>query len=557
MYRIASLLVALVLGLAAGTAPALGPQEVLVVANKRLPESVELANTYASVRGIPSKNILLVKTATTFKISRVGYEKQIAEPVRQALSDRQNTGIRCVALMWGVPVRVDGPVGPALTPEQQAYKRAADRAHYRLAIAHNLLGSVAVDFPQPRTKSFKPLVDLFTSPGSAPELPLPKFVELRDDIGGLFDEKRRQAAAIEEPAKRRIAWRQLMALQLELRGLKGLAELVRTDAPPTAPDAAQLAKLVQAAAEQLAQLEQKDQTPEIIEQRLKMVDNISGALGLYAEAIGESGAATLDRKKKTFFDRTISATDATVDSELALVLWPEYRLEGWIDNPMYWRKPASASAAKPRLLMTARIDGPSAADAMRIIKASAQTEKTGLVGNFYIDAGGGPSPAFEKNFSKLHALIKSQTKLNVVLDISKPVFASGSCPKAALYVGWYSLRKYVPAFSWTPGSVGWHHASYEAVGLRDPHAQTWCPKMIQNGVAATLGAVAEPLLGSFPLPQDFFALLLTGKYTLAECYWRTVPFASWRLTLIGDPLYRPFAARAELDVSKLPPPLRN
>jgi hypothetical protein len=76
--------------------------------------------------------------------------------------------------------------------------------------------------------------------------------------------------------------------------------------------------------------------------------------------------------------------------------------------------------------------------------------------------------------------------------------------------------------------------------------------MIQNGVAATCGAVNEPYVGAFPPPEEFFALLLTGHYTLAECYWRTVPAASWRLTLIADPLYNPFKLHPCLSIYDLP-----
>jgi hypothetical protein len=76
--------------------------------------------------------------------------------------------------------------------------------------------------------------------------------------------------------------------------------------------------------------------------------------------------------------------------------------------------------------------------------------------------------------------------------------------------------------------------------------------MIQNGVVATVAGVNEPYLGAFPLPEEFFPLLMTGKWTLAECYWRTTPMASWRLTLIGDPLYNPFHAKPPLTASDLP-----
>jgi uncharacterized protein (TIGR03790 family) len=109
-----------------------------------------------------------------------------------------------------------------------------------------------------------------------------------------------------------------------------------------------------------------------------------------------------------------------------------------------------------------------------------------------------------------------------------------------LYCGWYSLAKYVDAFDWTPGAVAYHLASGEAATLRDPASQAWCKKLLEDGVCATIGPVYEPYLVSFPRPNEFFALLLQGELTLVECYTRTNPFNSWMMTLIGDPLYRPF-----------------
>jgi uncharacterized protein (TIGR03790 family) len=98
----------------------------------------------------------------------------------------------------------------------------------------------------------------------------------------------------------------------------------------------------------------------------------------------------------------------------------------------------------------------------------------------------------------------------------------------------------VDAFDWTPGAVAYHLASGEATTLRDPGSQAWCKKMIEDGVAATIGPVYEPYLAAFPRPEQFFGLLLEGKLTLVECYYRTLPHNSWMMTLIGDPLYRPF-----------------
>jgi uncharacterized protein (TIGR03790 family) len=245
--------------------------------------------------------------------------------------------------------------------------------------------------------------------------------------------------------------------------------------------------------------------------------------------------------------------DAAVDSELALLWHRNYPHKKFIANPLHWRIAKRLKGKKvPPTMMTARIDGPSAADARRIIKDSVAIEAKGLSGRVYIDAGG-KHPAWDRNLVALHSLLKKEDiDLPVVLDQKQSVFQRGQCPKAALYVGWYSLRKYIPAFQWQPGSVGYHIASFEAMHLRDPKSREWCPQMIQNGVAATIGPVNEPYLGTFPLPQEFLPLLMTGKYTLVEAYWRTTPAASWRMTLIGDPLYNPFKKNPQLETSDLP-----
>jgi hypothetical protein len=70
---------------------------------------------------------------------------------------------------------------------------------------------------------------------------------------------------------------------------------------------------------------------------------------------------------------------------------------------------------------------------------------------------------------------------------------------------------------------------------------------LADGCAATLGPVREPYLSAFPSANEFFALLMCGRFTLAECYAYTVPMLSWQMMLLGDPLYRPFAVNPVLD----------
>ena len=103
--------------------------------------------------------------------------------------------------------------------------------------------------------------------------------------------------------------------------------------------------------------------------------------------------------------------------------------------------------------------------------------------------------------------------------------------------------------------MAYHLASSEADTLRDPGSHVWCKKMLEDGVCATIGPVYEPYLVAFPRPNEFFAMLLQGNMPLVECYYRSNPFNSWMMTLIGDPLYKPFKYRANLAPSDGKPAL--
>ena len=71
-------------------------------------------------------------------------------------------------------------------------------------------------------------------------------------------------------------------------------------------------------------------------------------------------------------------------------------------------------------------------------------------------------------------------------------------------------------------------------------------RLLEDGVAATIGPVGEPYAEAFPFPQVFFGLLLDGDFTLVEAYSLSLPFISWKMVLIGDPLYQPFRQRGVL-----------
>jgi uncharacterized protein (TIGR03790 family) len=130
----------------------------------------------------------------------------------------------------------------------------------------------------------------------------------------------------------------------------------------------------------------------------------------------------------------------------------------------------------------------------------------------------------------------------VRLDEREGLFGPGECDQAALYCGWYSLGRYIDSFAWSKGAIGYHIASAECSTLKDTSRQLWCLKMLEKGVVATIGPVYEPYVQGFPLPDIFFGHLVEGYMSLGECYLISLPFLSWQMVLIGDPMYQPFKA---------------
>ncbi|MFA5238686.1 MAG: TIGR03790 family protein [Phycisphaerae bacterium] len=235
-------------------------------------------------------------------------------------------------------------------------------------------------------------------------------------------------------------------------------------------------------------------------------------------------------------------TNASVDSELSMVLFSDYELYRWQLNELKDNLPGLYS----NTLMVSRLDGPSLEIVKGLIDKAIAAEKTGLKGIAYIDSRGIADDKkpysfghFDQSLRDLAVFTRLRTEMAVKEEQTGKLFEAGACPQTALYCGWYSLKKYVDAFDFVDGAIGYHIASLEAVDLRDPNSSQWCPAMLRDGITATLGAVAEPYLHSFPEPKEFFLELFNGR-CLVEAYYYTKPFNSWQMVLIGDPMYRPF-----------------
>jgi len=242
---------------------------------------------------------------------------------------------------------------------------------------------------------------------------------------------------------------------------------------------------------------------------------------------------------------------AAVDSELSLLLAAGFALELWQPNPYFvGNRNKSLAISRYEVVFVSRLDAPSTDLVRRIIDDSLVAERQGLQGTAYFDArwprnnkAGLSGYGFYDQ--SLHLAGERVTKagvLPVVVNQEGRLFKPGEAPGAALYCGWYSLANYVDAFDWIPGAVGYHIASQECQSLRGS-GNYWCKRMLEDGAAAVIGPVAEPYVQAFPVPEVFFSYLTDGYYSLVEAYYLSLPYLSWQMVLVGDPLYRPFAVR--------------
>lgn len=111
----------------------LRPGHVAVVYNSAIPESQDLAETYAQLRKIPAGNLIGIRMPQDPDISRSVFEQRIRKPLRDEFTRRQwwalakdanginlptRCDIRCIALMKGTPLRIKRE-GITLTDEQK------------------------------------------------------------------------------------------------------------------------------------------------------------------------------------------------------------------------------------------------------------------------------------------------------------------------------------------------------------------------------------------------------------------------------------------------------
>jgi len=511
---------------------ALSPSDLIVVYNLNMQSSKDVADYYAKKRAVPLSNLVGIRVPKSERMTRLDYDRDLIPPIKTVVDRLRSEGKKpAILLVYGIPLLVRGSVNEKSDRAFVAF--AQEKVKEYQNIVHQLIFRLNRLVPGNRPKVLAPdalgknhaTTDVLKMAGESFKSGLRYLIEAKSD-------ETEQASILG-----------VSSVLIRLVGAESMAKAILEGTGKGKDDYLkffknqELLKWHALLKTELGEMSFRGVRPENALETATAVRFVNGVIG---------ELKFWDKVKTTYAGGKYSAS---VDSELTLILAGPYQLERWLPNPFHenFDRLPFIHKIRDKTIMVGRLDGPTPERVKRLVNDAIATEKKGLEGIFYIDARGikdngsyGSYSWYDRHLFNLYTTLKDGSSMEVVIDRGPELFAAGACPNAALYCGWYSLRNYVDSFMWKKGSVGFHVASAEASTLRTKESNVWCKRMIEEGIAATLGPVAEPYLLSFPLPDHFFPLLMSGKLPLLEVYFRSVPSISWRQTLIGDPLYTPF-----------------
>jgi uncharacterized protein (TIGR03790 family) len=518
---------------------ALTANDLLLVVNKNEPKGQELAEYYAQQRHVPAGRIVSLDLPVTDDISFNDYETQMVGPLRDAINSKNlQKDVKCVVVFYGVPLRVAQRVN---TRQDEAELRIL---HDEMAMAQGTAQAL-VEKAEELAKTADPA--FVPAPNGALEPPdaLSRRAEFADKF--LLDHVTKMPPGSDRDAFER----QVDTLTKEFR------EPVEVDEPATGPTTQPLG--APSTMPTLTPSEMAIRIRDLLGRRWDPATRRE--LREVVRQTGVLGYLTILQGQVEYF--TVEDTQSAVDNELSLLWWNYYPRIHWQANPLNYKY--SNMHINPTL-MVMRLDAPKSEQVHAMIDASLKVEASGLKGMVVIDSRGippqkpngqqDPFGMYDQTIRNLAELLKTKTKLQLLVDDKPTLLPANSAKDVAVYCGWYSPNHFVPCVTFAPGGVAAHIASFEMTTLHKP-TLAWCAHQINDGAVATFGPVAEPYLIAFPTADDFFPLLFTGKLTMAEVYWRTTPLTSWRMAMVGDPLYTPYKVNPALKVEDLPERLQK
>ncbi len=255
-----------------------------------------------------------------------------------------------------------------------------------------------------------------------------------------------------------------------------------------------------------------------------------------------------------FFQGRLAANNASVDSELATLAMGPVPVTGMVGNPVF--RQVEPGALSSEVIRVTRLDGPTPADAKRLVDQALKGERLGLRGRVYLDQDGREEGGFRmgNDWLRRSQRIFEMAGFDVTVDTRREIFdrrARFDAP--AFYLGWYANDVdgvfLLEDFEFAAGAVAVHIHSFSARSLRDADSG-WAAPFVRRGVAATVGNVYEPFL-MFSHHLDALTGALLDGWTWGDAAYFALPVLSWQNVTLGDPLYRPFAVPLEAQIERI------
>ena len=504
--------------------------------NQSSQASQQIAAYYAQKRGIPTAQILAVAMPTDEEMKRADWDRSIRPAIRRWIAqNRLQDKVRCFVTTWDVPLKIGKESPPSSVMRRQARLLQLER--------------------QRRMERLIEFITQFDNISPDPTAPAPEPVAVTADselksvteaISSRIKSAELRIGALTEGTEKQASINKLTQLTIATAGLQVLTQNMQRAIQENRGNE----RMAQEFHFGRGRLTGLSEAQNLIGGLPPGIERDTNSIVIVERAAGIVGTITwIDSQLKALQD---NETYASFDSELSKVLESSYPIYRWVPNYLHYNYEDAPLQQVTRTLMVSRLEAPTLPLTKALIDNAVAVEATGLTGKVYLDARGvgsleqrsaaGSMEELDSALLRADQLLKQYGTggLEPVLNNNEQLFQAGECPDAAIYFGWVSLAQYVDAFTWKPGSIGYHMASEEARTIRGADSQVWCKRMLDEGITATMGPVYEPYLLAFPKPDEFLVLLLSGKYTYAEVFYRTKTTNSWTMTAIGDPLYNPF-----------------
>ena len=513
----------------------LTPDQILIVVGRSDSIGPVIARLYCEKRNVPRENVVAIDAPAGEVISWSAYQAKIVEPLRQHLKKKnQAQSIHCLLLVGNLPLRMEPD--PATKDELAEVKELGDDfAKLTLKVYQNAW----------RVEQLGEL----KSPGVPPE-------KLEGNVKNVW-EAREYYWRVMHPAFDAIAnapadrgkqlANELAEIRRKMEGYPGQVDPEPADR--NSPKFAEWQKKYAAVVQPQLDKALGDTNDKRLltlakrQERLHKVLDARGLLGLIDEIVSQQNE--LNSRGRV----------SAMDSELALLWWDDYKLDGAFRNELF-NCPDWPAKKNPATLMVARLDGSDATQPKRMIEDSISVEKAGqgISGKVCVDAQGlssnDPNHWQDDRILQLAEWKQRPAGMPLAKETSLMAIAPADANPIGFFAGWSPGQTCPSGYKCARGAVTIICNPSGAAELHDPKGRQWCNAFLEAGAAAVVGGVEDVGPGtSFDFPRFAQALLVDSK-TLAEAYWYACGNTSWRYILIGDPLYRPCPAAAAKPAQK-------